>query len=365
MSHRVTFGRLAMVIAVALAASSCASERVTMDDLVRSAVTATTLVPRTYTFVDEVRGGAVTTVEVEVEDDFRHRAIWDEDGTVVYEEVVRDDALAVLAHKPAVVVDRLGRPELELADDGTTGAQELVTGEWIVDEVGAPTLTPVMTVDGLGLDPVVDAVGILQLVLTSVEQSPVVTRWDDSGLEYDPERDPFRAPESGADDEEVRYDVAPAPPISRAQVTDATAAAAVSPAMLRQMAIYVRDGLVTEVRLRIDASGVFEQLEKAYGLDSSGTDRERSVRAFDAANEARQELGDDPIVARDVSVTFAEAAGVTIVMPTGKVASLAFLKNRGSKDGHLPRESGSSPDPAASSTPSPTPTSSASPTPAP
>lgn len=382
-------GVVAVVLAVSATAAGCGQERETFQDALAEVVAQMSLETRSYVYEDVVRGGSTTTVAVQIEDDFRYHAVWSEDGTEVYEEVVSDDAIAVQTRDLDLVLDRIGaKVDIDptavddaLADalvgaeqepdgvadgatDGATeadaettdpaagdgadgssalrGSQALGAGQWVVDQIGAPPLSVRTTLEDLGVDPVVDAVGVLGLVEATVRETPNVGKWDDSAIEYRPDKDPFRAPEVDADgnEVEVRYDLLAEPFLNRAAVTDAQQSSAATEAMLRQMAVYTRDGIVTEIVVKIDTSAIFEEIERAYGLPDDGTDEERADRAIVKVNEVRSELGQDPIIARDIRVVFDRVGDdERVTLPSdATVASLSFLVNRGSLTGELPVE---------------------------
>src|SRR5207248_11709806 len=125
-------------------------------------------------------------------------------------------------------------------------------------------------------DAIADALTYFTYVKTAIDQS-AVRKFDPKALDYRPDLDPFPPPDKGV----IRYDVEPTPLPARTgkAVTDVPSAGA-----LRQLAIYVRNGRVIDVRERVSTLPVLDQLERLTGQRASGNRDQRAAATLTVVN---------------------------------------------------------------------------------
>lgn len=304
---------------------------------------------------------AARTVRVQaiVEDDLRYQAQLAADGRPVYEEIASEDALAAHAldpsglailHRPAEAaapvapaatagtsaVSPTAAPPSKAAEDGL---RLLQSGAWVRDELGAPTLQVPVAAERRarrhqGDDPIIDALNVLRYVDRSLASLPVF-RFDPEALTYKPWEDPFPRPDVKQGIE--RYDVWQVPVPSPTGKADP--ALLVSIATFRKLSIYVRQGLVVQVREFVDLQHSLSDLESKLGIKTphDKSMAERATIALGKINAAHGSQGDEPIRPRTLTVDIAPSQAVHTTLPAdAKVASLQGLRNRGSATGQVP-----------------------------
>ena len=229
-------------VAVALPLAGCTTVQQDKDKVL-AAIDATTQLSRSYTYSTFV-AGHTTVVSGTIQDDFRYQVDEHVDGTAVASEVVSDDSRAV--RLTASAASAMARAE----GGNPTAAASLRAGQWLLDPSGAGSLTEYSTPVQPGADPLADSLTVLTYVRTAVIQAKTVQQWNPQSENYRPKLDVFPPPASGAH----RYDLVP--PDLPARVEVGTGNVGVrntvpNTPFFRLMAIYVKDGLVQQIREQI------------------------------------------------------------------------------------------------------------------
>jgi hypothetical protein len=233
-----------LLVVGALAAGGCT--KVAQDkDRVLGAIDRTEQLARTFTYTDDAAGHK-TVVTGAVRDDFRYRAAATVDGQALVAEVVYDDTRALRVD--AVAGSRIVVP-------GNAGAStspvSLPAGVWVQDPAGASSLLLSVPSTKPGKDPLADALTALEYVRYSIGQAQTVQKFNPESETYRPRLDPFPRPASGT----TRYDLVPPDLPARQRVGTGANIGVLNQVpgvpFFRLMAVYVRDGLVQEVREQI------------------------------------------------------------------------------------------------------------------
>lgn len=321
--------RVVRVVALVLASSgmlaACGGPDEGADDRLRAAIRATEREPREFVY-EEKAGPRTYAVQGAIEDDFRYSAKLKLNDAALFEEVVSDDTVA----------DRFLDPEgagfLALSPPTGPAAAALGAKQWIVDQAGAPILlTSANTERRLGDDPVVDSLTVFRYIDQVLRQQRVV-EFDENSLEYRPQEDPFPKPKEGSD--VVRFDFFP-PKLPKASDSAGAANQAVpGPQHFRKMVVYVEDGKIIRILEQFDVVGKLDELRRNYDLelDAAVDPTRQAAVAIDAINVVRKGQGEQPIRARDMSLSFTKVGeDVKVALPTsGTVAGdVSFLRNRG------------------------------------
>lgn len=318
----------AVTLAVTVAASvlaACGGPDEGADDRLREAIRATEREPRGFTY-KESAGGRTYAVQGQVEDDFRYSAKVTLNDDPLLEEVVSDDTVADRFVEPTAV------GFLAIAPPPGPVAAAIQAKKWIVDPAGAPLLlVSANTERRLGDDPIVDSLTVFRYIEQVLRQQRVV-EFDENSLEYRPQEDPFPKPKENSD--VVRFDFFP-PKLPKASDTAGAANQAVpGPQHFRKMVVYVEDGRIIRVIEQFDVVGKLDELRRNYDLElDAELDRERQAAiAVDAINAVRRGQGEDPIRAREMSLSLsAIGTDVSVQLPEsgGVTGDLSFLRNRG------------------------------------
>lgn len=288
--------RTALVVCVAVLAGSfsgCAKDDKTQA-LVLKALDDSLGQSRSFLFVDQDLNHK-TTVTGDIADSLRYKLLLDVDGRPVWQQVVRDDAVANLFLDPSKVTTYAGagsspavnvvidyqaikslvpkevppppfdqlprtqqlRPSLALA--------ALRAGKWVVDPAGAPVLPSVgAAAEKLATSPFLRPMLMLAAVRDEISriQPTDIKRWqkDDLTPMFLPKDDPFPAPQDGVE----RYDVRQAP---LPQITATSRGSKPSPPTddaLRKLAVYIKDGRVVAVRENFDILDRLEDMARLY-----------------------------------------------------------------------------------------------------
>jgi hypothetical protein len=328
---------LVVVVVAALGAgvlSGCGRKKDDGKDIVKNAIHKTVRLARTFVY-DDNAGGKRTTVAGLVEDDYRYQAEVRLNGDAMEEEAASDDALAIRALRPEAVGSLLtaGTP----TGAGTnptvrTSVDALSSGKWVVDPAGAPSL--VVTPDDRrkpGDDPVFDALTLLQYTERAVDASVYVARYNPDAIDpvfksVEEKALGFPQPKVGAATE--RWDLK-APPLPKPNSFSNTGSQLVPTVVnFRFMSVYVRDGLIVQVREVIDVAGKLPDLVRDYKLPASTT----AVQAVDALNKVRTGQGATEVIRpRRMVFELRDLGGSAAVsMPTdGVVGTLSMVKFRG------------------------------------
>jgi hypothetical protein len=333
-----------LVTAIAAVMPACGKKRVGAADELRSILARTEAISRQFRYREDGPDGQIV-VSGAVADDFRYKALVQVDGRNVLTEVVRDDALAdrVLDQSAVALFDRARRSTGATTAPGA-GATEAVappdpqvlqaieSGAWVLDDAGAPNLSvPVGDrTHRVGQDPIFDALTIFGYVRQAVGASPFVNQFDPDSLEYKPKEDPFPKPAKGSG--VIRYDFA------RASIPkpggSSNANQPVPDAFhFRKMAVYVKAGVVIQVREVIDVASRLRDISRNYDIRLSPDDSvdARVKTALDAINAVRVGQGNEPIRLRTMRLDLSDIGKPqSVELPTDAIAgSLLLFENRG------------------------------------
>lgn len=257
-------------------------------------------------------------VTVRLEDAFRYEVRAGVGGRDLLQEAVRDDAIAV----------RSLAPEVFNPGEGTPAGEMLADGSWVQDPAGAPAVYIVGRQEErgqrriqVGVDPVSDALNVLEYVRTAIQEGQGVDRFNEDAIDYIPAQDPFRGfvdadQEAGVRRFDVGRSFLPrnAQEANRIPGSDA----------FRKMAIYVKDGRVVRVLEEIDVEG-HEQIVDA---------REEGEPEFllDLVKAIEEGRGDETIRPREMAAVFDELdSTISTALPTeAQTANLGEIIGSGS-----------------------------------
>lgn len=312
--------------------SGCA--RVAQDrDVVLSAIDATERLSRSYTYTVSA-GAEHITVACIVADDFRYRVDASVDGRPLASEVVVDDARALRLDTggaaAAMAAARGGVP---------SAAAKLSTGHWLVDADAASSLAQKPPATRPSGDPLTDSLVALEYVRASIVQSSAVIRYNPQSESYRPKLDPFPAPEAGT----TRYDLVPPDLPPREQVGTGNIGVAnqvPGVAFFRLMAIYVKDGLVQEVREQIAVEPRLDDSQSNHearlgdfvaGVPQSAPVAEQARALLVAVNRQLVQRGETPVEPRIMHLAFTTLGrAAAVALPQG--AATTDLSSLGGHD---------------------------------
>lgn len=317
---------LLIILAAALVLSGCGGpDRQDIRDA-RDAINRTDRMPASFIYTEDTAEVSYR-VEGEIEDDFRYRARLSIDGEPAFEEIVSDDALYVRILSAAGLDQYV--TDLSGADDELLTA--LVSGRWVRDPLGAPSLVGVSLAEReVGEDPVFDALTYLGRLDDVILNENTAVKFDRHDFEYFPQRDPFPTPDEGSD--VIRYDVRPLDLPKSSDRTETGNQQVPQANHFRKLGIYVRDGVVFQVLESIDVAGRLDDIRRNYDLELSGSEEEQVALSVRAINAVRRGQGDDPIRVRDSSLELVDpGTPVTVEVPTEHVVDgdLSLLRGRG------------------------------------
>jgi hypothetical protein len=326
--RRITIVLVSLVLVAA--GTACGKPDQTAARELRAAMNRTARLSREFVYTEGTSGESVDVRGV-VDDDFRYKARVDINGAPSIEEVISDDAIASRFLAPDAV-DRFLEPSPKVAAgvDPSKVLQNLRTGQWVLDDAGAPPLVRASSDRrNLGADPVTDALTVFSYVEDAMQQMRV-RKFSEFDLDYRPKEDPFPKPTKASGI--IRYDFV------RRPVPRPTGAAGnqVVPgiASFRKMSVYVKDGVVLEVREDVDVASRLNDLSKNYNIDLSrpGLTTDEAVNiAVDAINAVLRGQGTEPIRVRKMKLLIKPTASRSSVkLPTTTVeGDLSVLKGRG------------------------------------
>ena len=386
---------LALLLAMVMLGSGCGSADTREPaDVMRDVVRNTETQPRRFTY-DFKTPDAHYTVTGLFEDDFRYEASWYIDDTLVYEEVVSDDRLAVRVHDERALellrrpepseeeiaadvaglvdaatgeatdapTDELTDPEAaatasdeptdeatdavidEPVDDGKLDEAEveelLLSGVWVEDSVGAPSLLPTADDRDLGADAVLDSLKVLRYVLQAMQEGFGTRIFDDESVFYRPSEDPFPHPDHDAGEvDRIDFERLWLP--RRSDVNESGQQPAPNMGNLRKMVIYVDENEdIIRVNEIVDLRRRFKDLRERYDMDlpEELPDEQLELMALEQINALRVAQGEDPIELRSLSIEFEDVGDedLRVTFPTGTtIAPLRLLASRGSETGSPP-----------------------------
>jgi hypothetical protein len=316
--------RLVAVVSAAVVTASlgaCGHPRTNADEL-RAAVDRTRSMSRRFVYTTK-SGGREVTVQGFVEDDLRFQSTVSI-GHPVLDEVVRDDAVADHFRDPASV-DLFVRPAATPSPDALA---TLRTGRWVIDPHGAPSMAPVPRGTSTGFDPTLESMQVFDFINDAAHQAQSVVKYNTEDVSYSGKTDPFPKPSSGV----IRYDLI-APPLPRQGTGGSLNQAVPSVSNFRKMAVYVKGGIIQSVRETIDVRSKLQDFVHLYGakLPPNASPDTQAAFAIDVTNNIRKGQGQEPIVARDMTLTLSDVgAPLTVAIPPDAVtADLSVLANLG------------------------------------
>jgi hypothetical protein len=321
---------------VAAGLGACGEPDDDAADELRRAMNRTALLARQFNYQEET---ATAKVEVRgiVEDDFRYKARLLVRGSPALDEVVSDDAIVDRFIDPNVVDLFIEPKDLadaspELKKSSVEALDHLRSSRWVLDPAGAPGLLSSTTERrDVGTDPIYDALTVFRYV-EQVMINQAVRRYNKNDLEYRPKEDPFPRPPEGSD--VTRYDFVR---IKVPRPTDGGGANQTVPGAgsFRKMAVYVKDGLVYEVREDVDVASRLADLQRNYDIDLEKpglTTNEAIATAIEAINAVIEGQGGNPIRVRKMTLQLRELGKVqNVKLPEVEYveADLTILRNRG------------------------------------
>ncbi|MHB1923355.1 MAG: hypothetical protein ACYCSJ_01540 [Acidimicrobiales bacterium] len=326
--------RLHQFVALVLAAvfiSSCQSPDTLATEL-HADITRTMATSMQFVWTDQELS-LTQTVSGQYADAYRYHLLYVANGVPAWEEVVKDDAVADRILDPAAVARYWStqRANVTIPSAQLAGAA-LLAHHWVVDTTGAPSVPTVgQEVQEYKDDPFDQALLFLSDVnnLISLAPPPEVRQYraDDVTPVYKPTDDPFPAPLKGSGI--TRYDVyeQPLPVVQTASPGAVPAPPTIS--NFTKIAIYVKNGMVVEIRLTTDPIDQLQQLVNNYHLSLPKNLSREGQEAF--AQTAIQRLsiqtGTLPFLVRQETLVVEPLPrGTSIAIPSGAVpAKLSFL----------------------------------------
>ncbi|MGI8792090.1 MAG: hypothetical protein ACR2H3_02750 [Acidimicrobiales bacterium] len=337
--------------------SACGDSQTREEELLEAIVASQNLAAQ-YLYTDERPADALaqrpaTLIEVKglEQDDFRYKSRVAIDGVDRYDELVRDDALAMRFIDPALIpnfLNRGSRSSLKTNVEGLSVLEALRTRRWVVDPLGAPApVAPRVEAKRIGTDPVVDGRSALAYVESAVKEAQSVKKWDADSIEpaYLSFEDDFPKPEDGSG--VTRYDLVRAPLPAPGQLSGQGDTAVPTNNNFRRMAIYVKDGRVIQVREEINLKGKkardFLKYMRTYfreanapeefvtefeaGIKEVKSDDELGDVLLSALNFGLAFAGQDPVLIRKMSYDLQATTGLVVDVPTDNSVegSLAIL----------------------------------------
>jgi hypothetical protein len=338
-----------LVAAVAMVLPACGQRDEGIREL-RAAIARTNRLPQRFVYSVRTPTGA-TEVRGLVEDDFRFKARVSFNGTPAYDEVVDDDVLAVRFIDPARIqpfVDKQHRGDLPTDREGVTVLDALRSRRWVLDGGGAPAVTAAAAVVPKGraatrvVDPVLEARSVLTYVGQAGTESFEVKRFDPDTLSpvYNSSEDTFPRPAQGSG--VIRYD------FRRPFLPAVSSAGAGGPGgeesfpeakHFRRMAVYVKDGIIIQVRENIDLRGKslddFIKYQRAFIREAKLPARVRqqyellvretprdelSTKLLLFLNTTLEQAGIDPIPVRQMVFDLRDAGEpIQVALPEGEI----------------------------------------------
>lgn len=286
--------------------------------------------------------GSLVQVRGLIEDDFRFKARLTVDGEDALDEVVNDDALAVRFLDPSFV------SKFTSASGGEADVRAALAARfWVTDPAGAPSIGDAALADRvIGVDPIVDALSVVDYASDAVAASVAVQKWNAERLDYRPAEDPFPRPAPGSG--VTRWDIVP-PPMPKADAVESGQgnASLARAQNFRTMAVYVKDGRVVQIREQIAAKFDLLDTFRNYMIQLAGREDESAGEALEkqlepienqpdlveavlnfALNETLKAAGEEPVRFRTMVYEFTPSTGVKADLPTGedvRRGSLAFF----------------------------------------
>ena len=326
-------------------------------DLARTAT-----VPRQFVWVRQTLTGTQT-VSGQYQDPYRYDVLYSQGGQAAWEEIVHDDAVADRLLDPSAALTFLSSrgsagtaPGVTAGPSGAAGlssaatvsggsvtgsnatADALLARHWVEDPTGAPGIPSVGNeVQAEKADPFYASLIFLQDVeaLITAAPNPQVRRWRPNDVQpaYKPTDDPFPKPPAGV----TRYDVLQQPlPVLTSNSPGGTPAPPTLSNLVK-IAVYVRHGLVVQIRMVVDPVDQLQALVDNYhlslpkGLTRSGQEA-FAQRVLDKLSSGAT----GPAIKIGQTVWSASELGQSqpVNLPPGAVmGNLSILPGRGSRTG--------------------------------
>jgi hypothetical protein len=284
--------------------------------LVLDAIDKAIAAPHTFVHIDTDLDH-VTTVSGEIADSLRYQLLLNVDGHPVWQQVVKDDAVADLFLEPAAIPTYVGAgssPSVDVVTDFQElyrtlpeGARKkipppplgllprtkalqpslallaLQQGKWVLDKTGAPVQPSLGTAaEKLATSPFLRPMLMLEAVRAEVDrlEPSDIKKWtkDDLSPTYKPKDDPFPKPTGG----EVRYDVRQPELPAITATSKQSRPDPPSDDQLRKLAIYLKDGKVVSIRENFDVLDRLQDLARIYQIplqlkEATGTISEQRI----------------------------------------------------------------------------------------
>lgn len=312
--------RTLTLVSVLLAlASGCTRQNERKDEL-SAALYRTETKPRIFTLTERTaaptspRGISSFEMRGIIEDDYRYRVDGYTNGKLFGSEVVVDDAraLRVRAEEPVKATDPQTRALLlSIEAIPAETRAELLDGEWLIDRNGANALFEAKeNVPGQSTAEFDRALGVLQQVRGAMGEAAAVQLFNPESQDYRPKFDPFPAPE----EDTLRYDLVP-PVLTPRDPTTASGRAQQLPGLryFRRMSVYVRDGVVHQVRARVSVEDMLNDPRSRlaarigdYGitLPDDASVAARAQYLMDTLNATAVRLQQPRVIDHETTVTF-------------------------------------------------------------
>lgn len=296
---------LAALAGVLLLAAGCSPANEDIREL-RRFVESSALKPRTFEYKTVSESDAFE-VRGSIQDDFRYKMVLSSaTGDELVQYVVQDDALAVRLIDPKFgerLANQLGDPVVDAA---------LKAGDWVVDPSGAPALFKAQDLKATqATDPFSDTREALLTVERDIGEARLVKEFTLEDIEYRPQQDPWRYPETEGD--EKRYDLLrPFLPKTEGQASFGRSDS-VTIAQFRKESVFVQQGRVEAICSLVDVEGHEEIIRlRDEGLDSNPY-LARVLRQIERRETAV------PIEQRAVVISLDYPESVSVDLPSGAV----------------------------------------------
>jgi len=312
-----------VVLAILLASWSCGEGVDAVKTEVRAALARTKRLARSFAYAERTPAREVIVRGI-VADDYRYKAQLSVAGRPAEEEIAIDDALAarILDREQAGQALAVRTPGAAPSPTGDRTLEALLARRWVVDPFGAPELVAARAGQErrVGDDPILDGLTVLSYIGRALDEAPLAVRFNKEAIQYQTDEDVFPAPKEGSG--VLRYDITQ-PPLPRPTRSGAGAAQNTpQTSHFRRMAIYVKDGLVVDVREAIaPVRRQIQHLVEFYDIKVSTDDvAQAGAEAIAALNRLRAGAGEQQIRMRTMSVElFDLGRSRTIALPSGAI----------------------------------------------
>jgi hypothetical protein len=292
---------------------------------VLDAIDRTQALARDFTYTEKA-GGHTTVVKGSIHDDLRYSVASTVDGAPGASEVVVDDSRALRVSDGSLLTRMASHPSVPGGAGPAPGVQvgagalpsppaqippDLTAGRWVVDKAGASAFGVGASLNArdVGRNPLLDAITALEYVRGATNQAQDVARFNPESETYRPKLDPFPRPRSGV----LRYDVVPLALKPRSHGPGGSLEVTVpDTAFFRLMAIYVQDGVIVEVREKIDIearlkdpqSNLQARLGEFVSVPPGTSTGKQGSALLAKLNASLPTLGKPPVRLRELDLSF-------------------------------------------------------------